>query len=60
MFGTILCLVILGITFTLFGKMSLNDPDFQDIADLSETVCQHCVTITFDISVYGQEGKTPV
>ncbi len=32
MFGTILCLVILGITFTLFGKMSLNDPDFQDIA----------------------------
>ena len=31
MFGTILCLVILGITFTLFGKMSLNDPDFQDI-----------------------------
>lgn len=32
MFGTILCLVILGIVFTLFGKMSLNDPDFQDIA----------------------------
>lgn len=32
MFGTILCLVILGITFTLFRKMSLNDPDFQDIA----------------------------
>lgn len=32
MFGTILCLVILGITFTLSGKMSLNDPDFQDIA----------------------------
>ena len=32
MFGTILCLVILGITFTLFGKMSLNDPDVQDIA----------------------------
>lgn len=32
MFGTILCLVILGITFTLFGKMSLNDPDFKDIA----------------------------
>lgn len=32
MFGTILCLVILGIVFTLFGKMSLNDPDFKDIA----------------------------
>lgn len=32
MFGTILCLVILGIVFTLFGKMSLNDPDFQDIS----------------------------
>lgn len=32
MFGTILCLVIFGIVFTLFGKMSLNDPDFQDIA----------------------------
>lgn len=32
MFGTILCLVILGITFTLFGKMSLNDPDFKDIS----------------------------
>lgn len=32
MFGTILCLVILGIVFTLFGKMSLNDPDFKDIS----------------------------
>lgn len=32
MFGTILCLVIFGIVFTLFGKMSLNDPDFKDIA----------------------------
>lgn len=32
MFGTILCLVIFGIVFTLFGKMSLNDPDFKDIS----------------------------
>ena len=32
MFGTILRLVILGIVFTLFGKMSLNDPDFKDIS----------------------------